>query len=126
VHNINQLKSSTAEGRTMKILKTTTTVLISGLLITGAIGPAWAAPPASEGSTVAQASSATTVLLAATAFLAAPEFPPDRNRPNALSNRKPGHMYSAHDIVGDPQACIMGGYNGLGGYHSMMAGVPAL
>jgi hypothetical protein len=110
----------------MKIVKTTATVLISGLLITGAIVPAWAASPASEGSTVAQASSANSVVQAATAFLAAPEFPPLRNRPNALSNCKPGHMYSAHNIVGDPQACMMGTYNGIGGYRSAMAGVPAL
>jgi hypothetical protein len=35
-------------------------------------------------------------------------------------------MYSAHDIVGDPQACIMGGLSGVDGVHSTAAAVPAL
>jgi hypothetical protein len=34
-------------------------------------------------------------------------------------------MYSAHDIVGDPQACIMAGFS-VGGTHATVAAVPAL
>ena len=110
----------------MNIVRTTTAAVISWFLMSSAFAPGWAAPPSSEAPTVAQATLSTSVVQAATAFLAAPEFPRVRNRPNALSNCKPGHMYSAHDIVGDPEACIMGSYSGIGNYHSMVAGVPAL
>jgi hypothetical protein len=110
----------------MRIVRTTTVALISGFLMSGAFAPAWSRQPVSDGQTVAQATSANPVVQAAGSILAAPEFPQVRNRLEALSNCKPGHMYSAHDIVGDPQACIMGSFSGLDGVHSTVAGVPAL
>jgi len=110
----------------MKIGRTTTVALISGFLMSGALAPAWSGSPANDGLTVAQATSANPVVQAASSILAAPEFPRGRLRPDALNNCKPGHMYSAHDIVGDPQACIMGSFSGLDGVHSTMGGVPAL
>jgi hypothetical protein len=93
----------------MKIVRTTAAALISGLLMSGVSVPAWSAAPTSEGPTVAQVASADALLQPADGVLAAPELPRFQQiRPEAQNNCKPGRMYSAHDIVGDPQACIMG------------------
>lgn len=94
--------------------------------MSGAFAPAWSGPPVSDSLTVAQASSPNSVIQAASGILAAPEFPGVRIRPDAQNNCKPGHLYSAHDIVGDPQACIMGSLGGIDGVHSTVAAVPAL
>jgi hypothetical protein len=110
----------------MKIVRTTTAVLISGLLMSGAVAPAWSAPPVSDGLTVAHATSANSVVQAAGTILAAPEFPRIRVRQDTPNNCKPGQMYSAHDVVGDPQACITGSISGIDGVRSTVAGVPAL
>src|ERR1700745_170360 len=91
----------------MKIARTTAAALISGLVMSGVSVRAWSAPPVSEGPTVAQVASANPVLQPASGILAAPEFSRIQQiRREAKSNCKPGQMYSAHDIVGDPQACI--------------------
>src|SRR5215831_12643964 len=101
--------------RTMKIFKTTTVALISGLLMSGAGVPAWSATPVSQGSTVAQASLTNTAVQSATSVLGSLEFPRVDSRPDPVKSCKPGRMYSAHDVVGDPQACIMGSFSGLDG-----------
>jgi len=59
-------------------------------------------------------------------MLGSPELSRLDSRPDAERNCKPGHMYSAHDIVGDPQACIMGSFSGVGDARSTAAAVPAL
>jgi hypothetical protein len=111
----------------MKIVRTTAAAVISSLLISGAVVRAWSAPPTSERLTVTQVASAKAVLQLASDVLAAPEFPRIQQiRPEAQNNCKPGQMYSAHDIVGDPQACIMGSVSGVHGVHSTAAAVPAL
>jgi hypothetical protein len=110
----------------MKIVRTTTAALISGFLMSGAFAPAWSARPVSEGLTVAQATSANSVVQAAGTIFAAPEFPRIHIRPDAPNNCKPGQMYSAHDIIGDPQVCIMGSVSGIDGVRPTVAGVPAL
>jgi hypothetical protein len=111
----------------MKIVRTTAAAVISSLLINGAVVWAWSAPPTSEGLTVTQVASAKAVLQPASDVLAAPEFPRIQQiRPETQNNCKPGQMYSAHDIVGDPQACIMGSVSGVDGVHSTAAAVPAL
>jgi hypothetical protein len=111
----------------MKSVRTTAVALISGLLMSGVSLPAWSAPPVSEALTGAQVASAKPVLQAAGGILAAAEFPRIQQiRPQAQSNCKPGHMYSADDIVGDPQACIMGGISGVDGVHTTVAAAPAL
>ena len=113
----------------MRSINTIAAVLVSGLLMSGPVVTAWSAPPASEGLTGAQVASAKAGVQTATAFLAAPEFPRIQQiRPDAQNNCKPGQMYSAHDVVGDPQACIMGGISGIDGVHTTaaVAGVPAL
>jgi hypothetical protein len=99
----------------MKILKTTTAALISGLLMSGAGVSAWSATAVGQGSTVAQASSTNATVQSATSVLGSLEFPRVDSRPDAVKNCKPGQMYSAHDVVGDPQACIMGGFSVFGG-----------
>jgi hypothetical protein len=108
----------------MKILRTTAAAVISSFLMGGAGIPAWSAST-SQGLTVAQATSTNATVQPAITVLGSPEFPRFDRRPEAEKNCKPGHMYSAHDIVGDPQACIIGGFS-VGGTHSTVAAVPAL
>jgi hypothetical protein len=79
----------------------------------------------SEGLIVAQTNSASTTVQPATTVLGSPEFPRFDSRPDAEKNCKPGHMYSAHDIVGDPQACIMGSVSGVSA-RPTISGTPAL
>jgi len=110
----------------MRSVKTAAVALISGCLISGATALAWPAPPVSDALTVAQAGSHDPVVQAGSDILPAPEFPQIRIRPDAQNNCKPGQMYSAHDIVGDSQACIMGSFGGFGGVRSTVAGAPAL
>ena len=98
----------------MKIVKTTAVALISGLLVGGACLPAWSALSTSEALTVAQATSTKTTAQSAATVLGSPELPQVDIRPGILKNCKPGQMYSAHDMVGDPEACIMGSFSGVG------------
>jgi hypothetical protein len=109
----------------MKILRTTAAAVISSFLMGGACIPAWSAPT-NQGLTVAQATIPKTTVGSAITVLGSPEFPWFDSRPDAEKNCKAGHMYSAHDIVGDPQACIMGSVSGFGGVRSTVGGVPAL
>ena len=93
----------------MKIVKTTAAALMSSLLIGAACMPAWSA----TGATLAPIS--TNVMLAknVTGSLPAPrswlvpsgvDTAPHQDQTNCTAR----HFYSQHDIVGDPQACIMG------------------
>ena len=109
----------------MKILRTTAAAVVSSFLMGGACIPAWSAPT-SQGLTVAQATMSKTTVESAITVLGSPEFSRLDGRSDAKRNCKPGHMYSAHDIVGDPQACIMGSVSGFGGARSTVAAVPAL
>jgi hypothetical protein len=111
----------------MKIVRTTAAALISGLLMSGVSVPAWSAPPVSAGLTGVQVASAKPAVQAAGGILAAVEsLGIQQIRPPAQSNCKPGHMYSAHNIVGDPEACIMGSVSGVDGVHSSVGGASAL
>ena len=111
----------------MRFGRKATVALISGFLVSGAVVPAWSASSASERPTATQVASASAVLQPASGVLAAPEFPRFQQiRPEAHNNCQPGHTYSAHDIVGDPDACIMGSVSGLDGVHSTVVAVPAL
>jgi hypothetical protein len=108
----------------MKILRTTAAAVISSFLMGGACIPAWSAPT-SQGLRVAQTTSTNATVQPAITVLGSPEFPRFDRRPDTERNCKPGHIYSAHDIVGDPQACIMGGFS-VGSTHATVAAVPAL
>jgi hypothetical protein len=122
--NGKSLRIKRAKGRNMKILRTTAAAVISSFLMGGACIPAWSAPT-SQGLTVAQATMPETTVGSAITVLGSPEFSRLDSRP-AERNCKPGHMYSAHEMVGDPQACIMGSFSGFGGARSTIAAVPAL
>jgi hypothetical protein len=74
---------------------------------------------------VVQATIPKTTVESAITVLGSLDFSRFNSRPDTERNCKPGHMYSAHDIVGDPQACIMAGFS-VGGAHSAVAAVPAL
>jgi hypothetical protein len=108
----------------MSIARTAVTALISGLLIGSASAPLWSAMPTSEALTVAQATSASAALESATAALRSQDSQRSDARGNEKGNCKPGHMYTAHDIVGDPEACIKGGVIGFGARPTVGA-VPA-
>ncbi len=109
----------------MKRLTTTTAALILGLLVSGAFAPTWSASFPTDEISVAEASSANTAMQT-TSIFGNSQFTRTDNRTAAKSNCKPGHRYSAHNIVGHPQACIMGTISGIGGVKSTIAGVPAL
>jgi len=98
----------------LKIIKATAAALISGLLVGGACVTAWSATSTNQSLTVAEAVPIKGTGQPVITVLGSPEFPLVDSRPDALRNCKPGQMYSAHDVVGDPQACIMGSVSGFG------------
>jgi len=94
----------------MKILKMTAAAVISSLVIGSASIPAW------SGTTVTQSVTAAVEVVPSSNF--APSGVAERSwlepsaanaRPKATSNCRPGHVYSQHDIVGDPESCIKQG-----------------
>jgi hypothetical protein len=93
----------------MNIVKTTAVALMSSLLIGAACMPAWSATgadPAPINADVMLAKNVTGSLPASRSWLN-PSPVPTAPRQDQ-TNCKAGHVYSQHDIVGDPQACIMG------------------
>jgi len=112
----------------MRFGRRTTVALISAFLVSGAVARAWSAAPPSDHPKAAQVASASAGLQPASGVLAAPEFPRfQKIRPEAHNNCQPGQLYSAHDIVGDPQACIMGNSSPIGGgIGRVPAAAPAL
>ena len=101
----------------MNIVKTTAAALVSSLLMGAACMPAWSAannPTAPTGSAEVMPVSTVAPSLLAIRALFGPsvdEAAPHRDQMNC----KAGHLYSQHDIVGDPQACIMGRLTVIGG-----------
>jgi hypothetical protein len=94
----------------MNILKMSAAAVISSLVIGSASIPAWA------GTTGAQSVSAAAEVVTSNEF--APAAVTERSwlepsgansRPTAANNCRPGHVYSQHDIVGDPESCIKQG-----------------
>src|ERR1700757_1601691 len=94
----------------MNIVKTTAVALMSSFLIGAACMPAWSAANSPAAPTapaeVMPANTAAPSLLAIRVLFgpSVDEPAPHRDQMNC----KAGHLYSQHDIVGDPQACIMG------------------
>src|SRR5260370_42528474 len=94
----------------MKILKMTAAAVISSLAIGTASIPAW------SGTTVTQSATAAVEVVPSSNF--APSGVAERSwlepsaanaRPKATTNCRPVHVYSQHDIVGDPESCIKRG-----------------
>jgi hypothetical protein len=107
----------------MRIFKMSAAALVSSLVIGSASIPAWA------GTTGAQ--SVTAAVEVATSNEFAPSAVAERSwlepsganvRAQATNNCGPGHVYSQHDIVGDPESCIMQGAT-LPGSHTTVAGI---
>ena len=92
----------------MTVLKTASTAIISGVLMVSALSTSARAAMTDSGSVNAEIASAT-------------DPSPARNiehswlMPSAADQRhqsmtcKPGHLFSQHDVVGDPESCIMKG-----------------
>jgi hypothetical protein len=102
----------------MKIVKRAAAVVaISGLLMSAAAVSTWAGMPAGN----MPAPSQPQVLAAANGPMSATE---DSVAPSLAlqvthhihSNCEASHMYGADNVVGDKDACIMGGYAIPGGY----------
>jgi hypothetical protein len=95
----------------MNTFRNTTAALLTGLLIGTVATPVWSAtqvhPLSSIGAEVMPAHSTSGTLLSPLTSL-----DPTRSLVSSTENRtrcEAGHIYSQHDIVGDRDACIMGG-----------------
>jgi hypothetical protein len=93
--------------------KRTAILMMSGLLLGTACARGWAedrtaTAPVSVGAAVADPGD-TSLLGLLTPFLT------DSVTHEVQKNCKPGHLYSQHDVVGDPEACFMNRFNVPGG-----------
>ena len=94
----------------MNILKTTAAALMCSLLIGAASMPAWsaadnlAAPTAYAEVVPANTVARSLFVIRGGVVPSVAEAAPHKDQTNC----KAGHLYSQHDMVGDPQACIMG------------------
>lgn len=94
----------------MNIVKTTAAGVLFGVLtVASAAMPAWSAMPGPQ-SVTADTVSATNVASSAQSDPSwlKPE-PSVLNARRQASNCKPGRLFSEHDMVGDPESCIMQG-----------------
>jgi hypothetical protein len=99
------------------VKKTAVIVAMSGLLMGAASVSTWAGMPAGNMS----APSHPQVLAAANGPMSATEGSVDSSLARQVtyqihSNCEASHMYGADNVVGDKNACIMGGYAIPGGY----------
>jgi hypothetical protein len=106
----------------MRIVKTAAVVVMSGLLMSAAAASTRAGVPAGNmpGPSYPQ------VLAAANRPMSATEDSVDPSLALQVthhihSNCEASHMYGADNVVGDKNACIMGGYAIPGGYGSGVA-----
>lgn len=95
----------------MNIFKTTAAAVISSLVIGTA--PAWSGtvdsrPVLPAAQAISSTSSAPSAIAHRSWF--EPSAANARPKPSGDCNR-PGHVYSQHDVVGDPEACITQGVN---------------
>src|ERR1700728_2861544 len=107
-----QVKATTPESdkkeRQMKI-PVGIAAVVTSVLVIGTAVPGWAAMPIND---MPVANHAVVIALAngplsvpVSSLEPSPALQAARQSPD---NCKAGHVYSQHDIVGDPQACIMG------------------
>jgi hypothetical protein len=94
----------------MNIVKTTAAALMSSLLMGVASVPAWSAannptaPTAYAEVVPANTVAPSLLVIRGVVGPSVVEAAPHQDQTNC----KAGHLYSQHDMVGDPQACIMG------------------
>jgi hypothetical protein len=101
----------------MRIVEKAAAVLVAGLMIGATSMSSWAAMPAANMAAPSQAEviGAATGPFSATESLLEPSLVLQAER-QVHSNCKASHMYGADNLVGDPNACIMGGYGIAGAY----------
>jgi hypothetical protein len=105
----------------MKIMTTTTAVFISIVLLTSAFAPALSASSTTD-MRVAEASSSNPAMQSTISPYGGAEVSQVFSRPAAERKCKAGHIYSAHNIVGHPLACIRGAVPGVSDISSMVGG----
>jgi hypothetical protein len=92
----------------MNGLKTASAAIISGLLMVSAASTSARAAMTDSGSVNAEIASATDPSPARSvehSWL----MPSAANQRHQSMTCKPGHLFSQHDVVGDPESCIMEG-----------------
>jgi hypothetical protein len=101
----------------MKMTKSAVVVAISGFLLGATLVPSWAEMLAASTGAENHAGviMAADVPLSATESLLEPSLAFQASR-EVHSNCKASHLYGADNLVGDPKACIMGGYGIAGAY----------
>lgn len=108
----------------MNILKTASVAIISGLMMVSAASISARAAMTGSGSINADVASASDPNPAPNVehnWL----MPSVANRRSQSTNCKPGHIFSQHDVVGDPESCIMQGAGYIPGSQSFVT-VPVL
>jgi hypothetical protein len=97
----------------MGIRKTATALLGFGLLL-GVYTPAWSAEsttPAASAQTAQTSPYGNSLMGMLNSVLTGTTTDPRQPEKHC----QPGHLYSQHDVVGDPETCIMGRYTVPGG-----------
>ena len=109
----------------MNIVKKTAAGVLFGLMtVASATMPAWSAMPGPQSVTAATVAASN---VASSAQSDPSWLEPEQSVINArrmASNCKPGRLFSQHDMVGDPESCIMGGRITVGSGSTVAA--PAL
>src|SRR5437016_5065093 len=94
----------------MKILKMTAAAVMSSLVIGSASMPAWSVTTGTQSVTAAVDVVPSSNFVSSGVVERSWLEPSAANaRPKATTNCRPGHVYSQHDIVGDPESCIKQG-----------------
>jgi hypothetical protein len=104
----------------MKIFKTASVAIISGLVMVSAASISAHAAMTGSGSVNAEVASAADPSPAANVehnWL----MPSAANQRHESMTCKPGHIFSQHDVVGDPESCIMQGVTLPGGIGTAVA-----
>ena len=92
----------------MNIMKTASVAIFSGLIMVSAASISARAAMTGSGSVNADVVSATNSNPSLNANHSWLEPSPAKARPES-TNCKPGRIFSQHDVVGDPESCIMQG-----------------
>lgn len=88
----------------MTTIRTTTAAIVSGLLIAVSAGASWSADNTNSATTVVQKAPATT---GSSQFEVLIPIVKNPNADTAAKNCR-SHMYTSHDVVGDPETCFLG------------------
>ena len=105
----------------MRALKKTVAIALSGLLLGGATAPAWSASANVLAPIDAEVMPATNSVEPSLVGFLKP-ITTDTELHQQRTNCKAPQLYSQHDVIGDPEACIMGQFNLPGGFTASGAG----